>query len=228
MLGSTAPRPLAWGVVEPLARDIAGATAAHAALVSAVGGLTDAQVVAPSRLPGWTVGHVLTHLARNADSHTRMLVAARAGEEGVQYPGGAEQRASEIEHGAARPAAVMVADLAEACARLEHEWAALPASAWQGECLTGLGTAPVRELPVRRWRETAVHHADLGLAYTHRDWPGDYVRIDLQRATMLWASRRPMGLTALPAAALALDDRDRLAWLLGRVEVAGLDPAGIT
>ena len=66
------------------------------------------------------------------------------------------------------------------------------------------------------------------LAYTHRDWPGDYVRIDLQRATMLWASRRPMGLTALPASSLALDDRDRLAWLLGRVEVAGLDPAGIT
>ena len=34
---------------------------------------------APSRLPGWTVGHVLTHLARNADSMVRVLGAAEAG-----------------------------------------------------------------------------------------------------------------------------------------------------
>ena len=31
---------------------------------------------AERKLEGWTVGHVLTHLARNADSHVRMLEAA--------------------------------------------------------------------------------------------------------------------------------------------------------
>jgi hypothetical protein len=36
-----------------------------------------------------------------------------------------------------------------------------------------------------------------------------------------------MGLTALPAPALALADHVRLAWLLGRTDVPGLDPAGI-
>jgi hypothetical protein len=36
-----------------------------------------------------------------------------------------------------------------------------------------------------------------------------------------------MGLTSLPAAAATLPDHERLAWMLGRTAVAGLDPAGI-
>ena len=44
---------------------------------------------------------------------------------------------------------------------------------------------------------------------------------------MLWNSRRPMGMAELPAAALQLDDRTRLLWLLGRTEVPGLPAAGI-
>lgn len=38
-------------------------------LLLRVAGLDDGAMRAPSRLPGWTVGHVLTHLARNADAH---------------------------------------------------------------------------------------------------------------------------------------------------------------
>ena len=53
-------------------------------------------VRAPSRLEGWTVGHVLTHLARNADSHTRMLDAAWHGEAVEQYAGGRQERAGAI------------------------------------------------------------------------------------------------------------------------------------
>jgi len=34
---------------------------------------TDADVRAPSLLPGWTRGHVLSHIARNADGITRTL-----------------------------------------------------------------------------------------------------------------------------------------------------------
>ena len=89
------------------------------------------------------------------------------------------------------------------------------------------GTVKVNDLPFRRWRETVVHHADLGMGFTWRDWPADYVRLELARTTMLWASRKPMGLTTLPLAAQTLPDGARLAWLLGRTAVAGLDPAGI-
>jgi hypothetical protein len=53
------------------------------------------------------------------------------------------------------------------------------------------------------------------------------VRIDLPRLTMLWASRRPMGLTTLPPEALAATPQARLAWLLGRASIDGLGPAGV-
>lgn len=213
--------------MDAIARDIAGATAAQATLVAALAGLTDAEVARPSLLPGWTVGHVLTHIARNADSHVRMLEAANRGEVAEQYPDGADQRVREIEAGAARPATEQVADIVAANARLEAAWAATTAVGWAGEGVNPHGPVPANEMPFRRWRETVVHQADLGLAYTWHDWPADYVRLELARATMLWASRRPMGMTGLPATVITLDDRHRLAWLLGRVEVDGLEPAGI-
>lgn len=53
-------------------------------------------------------------------------------------------------------------------------------------------------------------------------WPDDYVRHELRRSTMLWNSRRPMGLTGLPAAAMAVPPAHRVAWLLGLTEIDGL------
>ncbi|MDO8391715.1 MAG: maleylpyruvate isomerase family mycothiol-dependent enzyme [Actinomycetota bacterium] len=210
-----------------LARDIAGATAAHAALVAALATLTDAEVARPSLLPGWTVGHVLAHIARNADSHVRLLQAADRGEVGQQYPGGSQQRIDDIDAGAGRPAHEHVADIAATAQQLEAAWAATTEQGWRGEGSSAAGVVKIDDLPFRRWRETVVHHADLGLGYTWADWPHEYVRLELQRATMLWASRKPMGLTTLPVAAAALPDSERLAWLLGRTVVPGLEPAGI-
>ena len=207
--------------------DIRGTLAAHAHLVAAVAALTDEQVVAASLLPGWTVGHVLAHLARNAESHVAMLRAANAGQVGVQYPGGAAQRTRDIDAGASRSAAEQVADLIATNAQLEAAWAAMTEAGWNGQGQSALGAVAMHELPFRRWRETVVHHADLGLGYTWHDWPGDYVRLELTRMTMLWSSRQPMGLTTLPAAAVVLPDHERLAWLMGRTEVTGLAAAGI-
>ena len=62
--------------MDETARDIAGAEGAHARLLALLrdrAGALDGG--APSRLPDWTVGHVLTHLARNADSIVRVLTA---------------------------------------------------------------------------------------------------------------------------------------------------------
>ena len=47
---------------------------------------------------------------------------------------------------------------------------------------------------------------------------GATVRLELAWLTMQWASRKPMGLTALPAEAMAVSPRRRVAWLLGREE----------
>lgn len=70
-----------------------------------VAGLSDDDMRSASALPGWSLGHVLTHLARNADAHARRLAGALVGQDVPKYGPGQDQRAGEIESGAGRPAA---------------------------------------------------------------------------------------------------------------------------
>lgn len=205
----------------------AGATRAHAAVIADLRDLGDDQVSQPSLLPGWTVGHVVTHIARNADGHTHMLEAARRSEIAPMYPGGREQRTADIEAGATRYADELIADVVDSAARLETAWAAMQPEAWAGRGVTITGEMTMSELLFVRWREVVVHHADLGLGYSWMDWDEEYVRLDLGRLSMLWASRKPMGLTDLPTGAMGVPTRHRVAWLLGRAEIDGLDAAGI-
>ena len=209
-----------------LARDIAGATAAHATVAAAIAGLDDATARQPSRLVGWTVGHVLTHIARNADSHTRILRAAQRGEVTDQYDGGVSARTAGIGAGASRSATELIDDVVASAATLERVRAETSPVGWAGHgIMPNSGEVAANDLPFRRWRESLVHLHDLGLAYSFADWPIGYVRLELGRMTSLWASRLPMGLTTLPPAAMAVDDRTRLAWLLGRADIDGLEPA---
>lgn len=203
-----------------LDRDVAGAAAAHQLLLEALdrGEVPDPE--APSRLPGWTAGHVLTHLARNADSLIRLFDGAPA------YPGGRAGRDAEIEDGAGRPIGALVEDLRRSIWRLETRWVSV--ASWETMVsLAGGSTVPLADLPARRWREVAVHHVDLDIGYEFADLPADFVRLELRRCEMVWASRRPMGLAALPILAFEQPPAERLAWLLGRAEIDGLDPAGV-
>ena len=202
---------------------VAGCAAAHQRLLIDLDPLVDGDVGRPTLLPGWTVGHVLTHLARSADSHIRVFEAAARGESVERYPGGREQRAADIEAGADRPAAEQVADVRRSIWALESIWAQTPIEAWGGTGLSAGAREPVVDLPFLRWREVEVHHADLGWpAFGIDDWSPGYVRRELERAEMAWAARRPMGMTALPPAALALSPAQRLAWMLGRRSEPGL------
>jgi uncharacterized protein (TIGR03083 family) len=81
-------------------------------LLATADALTDAQAAAASRLTGWTRGHVLTHLARNADGFRNLLAWAATGDETPMYPS-EEARDRAIETGAGRPAAELAADLRE-------------------------------------------------------------------------------------------------------------------
>lgn len=210
---------------------------AHHALVAALDGLDDGDVARPSLLPGWTVGHVLTHLARNADSFVRMVVAADRGEVGDQYPCGphpdaASARAAEIEAGAGRRAAELAEDVRRSADALEAAWDACSELGWSGQGRSGSGhLVPVRELPFRRWREVVVHRMDLGPGVpgscTPSDWPAAYVREEMVRLKMQRDARLPMGLAGLPAPVRALDEREQLCWLLGRRQVEGVPPAGL-
>ena len=189
------------------------------ALVDAIGSMPDTDPATPSRLPGWTVGHVMTHIARNADGVLSMFSGAH------QYPHGLEGRNADIEAGSNRSWDELVDDVTS---RSRAVAAAIAARTdWSGTVQMLSGDRSTAQVPLLRQREVEVHRVDLGLGYEFADMPTDYVRRDLRLLEMLWTSRRPMGMTGLPDAALALDPPTRLAWLMGRIDVPELDPAGL-
>lgn len=199
--------------------DVVSVAASHEALVDHLRRLEPTEPTTPSRLPGWTVGHVLTHIARNADGHLCMLRGL------PQYPHGVEGRNADIEAGAARPWDDLVDDVEQTCRAVDAAFSAC--DDWSGTIRMVAGERPKTMAPFLRQREVEVHRADLGLGYEFGLMPSRYVRKDLRIMEMLWRASKPMGLTPLPRAALALPPTDRLAWMMGRLDVDGLAPAGL-
>jgi maleylpyruvate isomerase len=214
-------------------------------LLETLDGVDPAVVTTPSMLPGWTIGHVLTHIARNADGNRRMLDGAARGEVLEQYVGGAEGRAAAIEAGAARSLPVIVSDVRESAAALADSLSAMPAEAWERPVRAFAGEYPASWIVPRRRREVEIHHVDLGLAYRPIHWPADMVATELAGAAAAVGSRLPLG-TALrmvatdtggawevgdgPASvAVSGPAAWLLAWLLGRRVPAGTlhAPAGL-
>ncbi len=136
------------------------------------------------------------------------------------YPGGVEQRAANIEAGAGRSAAELVADVTAACAALEAGFDSIDEAAWAEGRGSAFGNErPVRVLPFIRRRETEVHLADMGLrAFSFEDWSDDYVAEELRR------QQDQRG--GLPAGADTLAPKRRLAWLLEREVVPELGAPG--
>jgi maleylpyruvate isomerase len=175
-------------------------------LVADLADLSDEQARSSSLLPNWSVGHVLTHIARNGDSFTRMLTAALRGEAVTQYDGGHERRSADVAAGADRPAADLLADVTNSIQELEATYEAMTAQAWAGHGVNAGGDIwRCEAMPFHRWREVAVHHVDLGLGYGPADWPEDYVARELA-----------ISLRLLPERLADADRAQLLAWLLGR------------
>jgi maleylpyruvate isomerase len=200
-----------------LADDIGDVMAAHARLVDHLVAIDPLDPATPSLLPDWTVGHVLTHIARNADSQLSML-AGRA-----QYPHGRAGREADIEAGSGRSWDELLDDVEQTCAAVDEAFRAR--QDWSGTVDTIAAERPASMVPFLRLREVEVHHADLGVGFSFADFPPRYLRKELRFMEMLWRARRPMGLTPLPAEALTLPPATRLAWMMGRVEIDGLAPA---
>jgi maleylpyruvate isomerase len=214
--------------------DLTGARQAHQRLSAGLDALRDEDARRPSRLEGWSVGHVLTHIARNAEAITGMFVAANQGRVADQYAGGLDQRAADIEAGADRSADELVADVRATAAALERVWADTTDLAWAtGEGRTVRGVMSLPAIVFRRWREVEVHHADLGLRFGWADWSDAYVDLELDQMANGLAARLPDDLSVRldPTDAigcwivetvpqervvLAAPRHELLAWLLGR------------
>ncbi|MDT0306709.1 maleylpyruvate isomerase family mycothiol-dependent enzyme [Streptomyces sp. DSM 44917] len=183
--------------------DLSGLTDATAGLLAAADALDDAAVAAPSLLPGWTRGHVLAHLARNADA-LRNVLAARP-----MYADEAA-RSAEIDRDADRPAAAHRTDLRESAAALARALDAVPDDGWDATVTLRGGVTDTRaRVPLRRWVEVELHHIDLGAGRTVADLPGAF----LDRALEYFADRFS-GLPGLPPVLLRAEDGR--AWRTGR------------
>ncbi|MEU9060146.1 maleylpyruvate isomerase family mycothiol-dependent enzyme [Streptomyces sp. NPDC048430] len=145
--------------------------------------LSDEDVRAPSLLPGWTRAHVLTHLARSADSRTRLLTSARTGTDLPQYAND-EQRAREIEEGAGRPAGALLDDMDAALRRFLSAADDQPQDAWDVPVRwLEAGLRPVRGVVGSMLREVEVHHTDLATGHRPAHWPAFFTARELETTT---------------------------------------------
>jgi maleylpyruvate isomerase len=196
---------------------------------------------APSRLPDWTRGHVLTHIARNADGLANLADGARTGEQREMYAGGREGRAAAIEEGATRHIGDIRLDVADSAERLLSGFADFPAEGLGRELSSVTGASWFGwELPLMRIREVEIHHVDLGAGYSPQSWSPEFVSRTLDQLAPQFLGRGES-----PVSSLRADDgatwqvgnegpellgqpAELLAWLIGRTTGAGLrrQPAG--
>src|SRR4051794_13052668 len=187
---------------------------------------SDADVAADSLCRGWSRGHVLTHLARNADGIAATLKGALHGETVPRYPDGWDARNADIDAGAERPAATLVADVRESAQRLDRVLGAVhDADGWRLPTEDG---HPAEHWLFARWKEVEIHRVDLAGDYPPRRWPAQLLVALLPDVLAGLAERSPGALrvTITEAGSTAPELVGRT-WAAGEdgspVEVAGPD-----
>jgi maleylpyruvate isomerase len=201
---------------------------------STLGG--DDGVSGPSLLPGWTRGHVLAHIARNADGLTNLLTWARTGVVTPQYAS-SQQREDDIEAGSPRPLEVQLADVRDSAARFAAAADLMPAPAWAVTLDIPGARQPAARVVWRRLREVEVHHVDLNAGYTAADWPDAFSHRLLHEVVTGFAQREDAPALVLRptdtgheatigpsngAVAVAGRSHALVAWLIGRSPGEGL------
>lgn len=203
--------------------------------------LTDARVKEPSLLPGWTRGHVLAHLARNADAMLNLVTWARTGDETPMYASH-EVRDAAIEEGSTRSASALVADVNETHTCLLTALHELPESGKSAQIRYGAANtvSDATVIPLLRRTEVEIHHVDLDLDHTLAHLPEDFVEFMLAEVTADYSTRDDVQGFVL----VASDDAGRwtvdpggqevvgstpslLGWLLGRTDGIGLHTDGV-
>ncbi|GLW48002.1 maleylpyruvate isomerase [Streptomyces sp. NBRC 14336] len=214
------------------AHDLASVQEATERLLTAAAKLDDNAVTEPSRLPGWTRGHVLAHLARNADALVNVL-------EGRPMYVSGEARDADIERDAPRPLAVQLADVRESAARFARAGQAPADWSRTVELRNGV-TDTASRVPFRRWVEVELHHVDLGIGYELEDLSEDFTQREINFLTQRFRDhpdvpavmivqdngrRIPTGRKGDPIT-VSGRQADLLGWLCGRRDGAALTAVG--
>lgn len=215
------------------AHDLASVRDATERLLTAVGKLDNASVTESSRLPGWSRGHVLAHLARNADALVNVL-------EGRPMYVSGEARDADIERDAPRPLDAQLADLRESAARFQGTGAAPADWSRTVELRNGV-TDSASRVPFRRWAEVELHHVDLGIGYELEDLPAEFTERETDFLAARFAGHPDVPPTRLtdgtrawrtgreadtPEVTVTGPPADLLGWLAGRREGSALTTEG--
>ncbi|MGW3136103.1 maleylpyruvate isomerase family mycothiol-dependent enzyme [Streptomyces sp. NPDC001139] len=213
--------------------DLASVRDATDRLLTAAAQLDNASVAEPSRLPGWTRGHVLAHLARNADALVNVL-------EGRPMYVSGEARDADIERDAPRPLQAQLADLRESADRFQAAGAAPADWSRTVELRNGV-TDSASRVPFRRWVEVELHHVDLGIGYELEHLPEPFTEREivfladrfsghpdvpptrLTDGTRAWRTGREAADAEITVTGPA---PELLGWLAGRRDGAGLTVRG--
>ncbi|MFE1558811.1 maleylpyruvate isomerase family mycothiol-dependent enzyme [Streptomyces sp. NPDC058734] len=161
--------------------DLASVREATDRLLTAVAKLDNASLSEESHLPGWTRGHILAHLARNADALVNVL-------EGRPMYESAAARDADIERDAGRPLEEHLTDLRDSGARFLATTE--PAQDWQRtvELRNGV-TDLAANVPFRRLVEVELHHVDLNAGYELSDLPTEFADREIAFLADRWSGR---------------------------------------
>lgn len=179
--------------------------------------LADDAVPAPSLCEGWTRGHVLTHVARNADGLVRVTRAVTEDSGETMYAAG-DARDAEIEAGHARSAAELAEDVRASAAALAP-WLARVGPQHAGLTaprVPGGPAVPADLVRYLRLRELIYHHVDLDAGFTFHDVDPALAALFLEE-TVANLRKHPES----PALALTTEEGDSYVVGDGTIEVTG-------
>lgn len=152
-------------------------------LVSTAASFRNDAVLAPSLCEGWSRGHVLAHVARNADALVRVCDVALTGRPDTMYDDVAS-RDADIDRGARRSAHDHATDIRDSAARLAERLEALRPEHADVKVERTPGGFPIAVgmVAFMRLRELVFHHVDLDAGYTFASAPAEVVSLFLRDA----------------------------------------------
>jgi maleylpyruvate isomerase len=215
------------------AHDLESVRGATERLLTAAARMDNAAVTQSSRLPGWSRGHVLAHLSRNADALVNVL-------RGRPMYSSAQVRDADIERDAPRGLDVQLDDLRESAARFQEAGAAPADWSRTVELRNGVTDTAAR-VPFRRWAEVELHHVDLGIGYELEDLPEEFTQREIDFLAERFRGhpdvpallieedggrRIPTGGGGDPALVVTGRRADLLGWLAGRRDGSALTVRG--
>jgi maleylpyruvate isomerase len=181
----------------------------HRRLLDGLAPLVDDDFRAPSLLPRFTRGHLVTHIANKTKAHALLFGGPGAGEIRQLHPPGYNADVA-ADSGAGRTAAELRADLEVSFELLLAAWDALDDGMWDRLGVMTIGPRTMTEIINHHLRNVEVHHVDLDIGYRITDWPTPFVEGELAKRLSTLSDRA--------------DHNDLLAWLLDRGRAPDLAP----